>query len=966
MGWGSQFSNAYAAISKPEVRPLVAMSKVDLTKVVALDFETFYDADYTLRKLSTSEYIRDPRFHAQMMALKIGRRKTRVIPPKGIKAALAAIDWKTHGLLAHNTAFDGFILSHHFKVKPAFYYDTLSMARGLHSNDIGAGLDEVARYYGVGSKLEGILVQAKGIRELPAALYKQMAEYCGVDAELTFEIFQKMLASFPADELQLVDRIIRMFCDPVLSVDREAVQTEHTKEVEHKKQLMLSVLTTADRNTGTIEDQIAKARKIVGSRDGYVALLEAEGITPPTKLNAKGETAYAFAKTDVEFVALTEHPKQRVRDLVEARLGVKSSLNETRALRFLEASKNGWKLPVGYGYYRASTGRLGGSNKMNMQSLPRGGALRRSILAAPGHVLPVCDSGQIEARVNAWLWGQDDLLEDFRQYDRGLDRDPYCKFGDDIYGREITKKDTLERFVGKVGILGLGYQMGAPKLQGTLATGAMGPAVFLDLSECKAIVNTYRRKNHRIVWGWSFCAKTIIPDMYAGRAGSYKCLHWEKGRIWLPNGMCLKYPGLRLHNDPDSTWEEWTYESKGVTKKIYGGLLCLGGETEVLTDAGWKRLVDVRSFDHLWDGNEWVSHDGLVLQGFKQTINFGGVAMTPDHQVLVDDQWIEAQHTTYAEATSSSARHHWAPARDVASQTALWKRWATNAVDLAVRLWKAALAFSYRIHQRAIQVMRLFNESDALSRSRDARYVAAPGFRSMALDARSMPVADSSGVEELRWARDHSLRRVDHVRSVLAGHGGDLQSGPYSRAARQRTGLLRDQLPLGDLRGPSQQPSRQPTSSDALWTNEGVGSGVEKRDQPNDSLLPTRPWLASVTNVRRRVVYESDLQPVYDILNAGPRRRFMIRGRDRKDFIVHNCENVTQALARIIVTTQLLEISRTRRVVMMTHDEVVAMVRAAQGQKALAGMIKIMSTAPAWCPDIPLTAEGSVDVFYSK
>jgi hypothetical protein len=220
-----------------------------------------------------------------------------------------------------------------------------------------------------------------------------------------------------------------------------------------------------------------------------------------------------------------------------------------------------------------NTGRWGGNNKMNMQNLTRGGELRLSIMAPKGHVLVVGDSGQIECRVNGWLWGQDDLMEAFRQADAGTGRDAYCNFGDHVYGREITKDDKMERFVGKVCVLGLGFQMGAPKFQITLAKGALGgPPVFFDADRCKSIVNTYRRKNFKIVQGWDIC-KQIIEDMAAGVEGSHGPISWEKERIWLPNGMCLKYPDLKKRVG-DKGWDEWTYQSKLSRKKIYGGLLC--------------------------------------------------------------------------------------------------------------------------------------------------------------------------------------------------------------------------------------------------------------------------------------------------------------------------------------------------------------------------------------------------------
>lgn len=629
MTWNTALKKAKSVEKKkadtaPTKRIPLVMHKPDLSRIVTLDFETYYDGDYTLRKLNTSEYIRDERFKAHMVGIKIGKNKTKVIPGAKIGSALRAIPWGLYGLLCHNTAFDGFILSHHYGVVPRFYYDTLSMARGLHKNDIGASLDEVARFYGKGNKLLDVLDKAKGVADLKTAgLYDDMAAYCGVDVDLTFEIFQEMVKQFPEDEIQLIDRTIRMFTTPKLLVDIPRVQVELERELKEKEQLMLSFVGTETiikrrlRDGATTDELKEEVRKKIASNASFAEMLKAAGVVPPVKISPvwlkKPERerdeakkwVFAFSKGDEDFVALKEHPNPKVRALVEARLSVKSTISETRAERFLKAGANGMKLPVLLNYYGAHTGRWSAGNKMNMQNLPRGGELRKAILAPPGYVIVVSDSGQIEARTNAWLWDEKKLLDAFRKSDeyerkqallpkdqrkpaRGDDRDAYCKFADAIYKIEITKdQHEQERFVGKVGVLGLGYQMGANKLQTTLKLGIMGPPVNFSLQKCQEIVSAYRRTNSNIANGWQLC-EGIIADMAAGREGSWKCLHWEKERIWLPNGMALKYPGLHSakklaevkarvtdkHVEYNEIGEGWTYIRKGKPAKIYGGLLC--------------------------------------------------------------------------------------------------------------------------------------------------------------------------------------------------------------------------------------------------------------------------------------------------------------------------------------------------------------------------------------------------------
>lgn len=608
MGWATSFRKPAqpAFVSPAEIEP----DPIDWSRLVTLDLETFYSDEYTLKKLSTSEYIRDPRFKAQMCGIKIGDGPVRIYPAKRIASALAAIPWQTHSLLAHHAQFDGFILSHHYKVFPKKVYCSLSMARGLYSSDIGAGLDEVSQFLGGPGKIEGGLDETKGVLNWPPLMVQRVGKYCTRDVEECLRVFKLMHAMMPRDEMDFIDVVCRMFTDPTLLVDIPRVEKELAREIAAKRMLMLSVAERATHlkldsaqlkalgpNPSDEDILIRKAKKLINS-DAFADLLRGEGVEPPVKISPayfkhRDETkkwANAFSKTDLEFLKLLEHPSERVRDLVEARMSVKSTTNETRAGRFLEAGKNGMRLPVYYKYGAALTNRLGGGNKMNMQNLKRGGELRKSILAPPGHELVVVDSGQIEARVNAWLWGQADLLNEFKASDRKEDRDPYCKFADKVYGRVITKSDELERFVGKVGILMLGFQAGAARLQNTLALGSMGPAVNLPLDLCEKIVYAYRSKNFQIKQGWAICQR-IIEDMAHGIEGQHKCIRWGKNTIFLPNGMTLRYPELRDKRvaaliarkmDPDCDDGEdldmdrphYIYENKGQEKKIYGGLLC--------------------------------------------------------------------------------------------------------------------------------------------------------------------------------------------------------------------------------------------------------------------------------------------------------------------------------------------------------------------------------------------------------
>lgn len=985
MGWGSgKIKRAEAiVIDNSFVRSDIVSYNVDWQRIVTLDFETYFDDDYTLRKQTTSEYVRDKRFKAQMVGIKVGRGKTKWYGAKDLKKAIQSIDWSTHSLLAHHAHFDGLILSHHFDVHPVFIFDTLSMARALYSNEIGAGLDEVSKFTGGPGKIDaGVLDQTRGVLNWSPALEKRAGVYCVGDVDETFRIFCHMLPRFPSREIEIVDVVVKMYTEPTLQLDRPLAKKVLAHEIAEKRRVMLQFsakaesmgvkLTSEHRKkigpNATEEDTaIIKARVMIGSTR-FVDLLREKGIDPPIKVSpswlakpkherddAKKYT-WAFSKTDLPFIELLEHIDPEVRDLVEARLSSRSNTNETRAARFLKLNEGGMPLPVYIKYSAAHTHRLGGGDRTNFQNLKRGGDLRKSLQAPKGHMIGVQDSGQIEARINGWLWGQDDLVENFRIADRyeasiahlpkkqrpmatGLNRDAYCKFGDDIYGREITKKDDEERFISKTCILGLGYQMSAPRLKNTLAIGAGGPKVFLDDAECERIVRTYRTRNRMIVNGWKTCQR-IIEQMAEGISGSYKCISWEKDTLWLPNGMCMHYPNLhdkrishmvakKLNpelfedDDIDLRFPQYVYQTKGGSEvKIYGGKLCVSAYTEVLTDSGWKQIVDVQPIDRVWDGIEWVSHAGVDYRGTKQTINFGGVFMTPDHKVNVDGKWIEAQHTSHGEATSSCARHYGAATAHADRSVSVREHRHQDAMGCGMLVWESDPDGRNGILEGQAEIVRLRARNFDQQVSDITRDEPTSDLSRMAQHDRALHIPDAQGVGKLRWAWDCSGQEVAEVRELLEGHVSNIQIGADTGTQQQRDGVLQSELHLGDVQTASEQQART--------------------------------------------------KEVYDLIDAGPRHRFTVRGDNGQPFIVHNCENIVQALARIIVMEQMLDISKITlrgmraKVVMSTHDEVACVLKKSVAEAATKAMHTIMKTPPWWAPDLPLNSEGVLDTYYAK
>lgn len=541
--------------------------------VVTLDFETYYAPDFTLSKGTTEQYIRDPRFEAIMVAIKHGDSGTVVFPRDQIEKGLETIDWDNTMLVCHNTMFDGAILGWKYNKFPKVYADTLSMARGLGLQaQVGGSLKALIEW----AQSKGYPIQSKG-NEVVNALGKRYkdfnfpelqayADYCKNDVDGTYQLFRAFMEDkhFPVSELKVIDETMRMYCDPLLMLDGGMLK-QHLADVLNRKETLL------DRVGVSIEE--------IRSDQKFADLLRQYFIEPPVKVSPKtGKVAYAFSKTDEEFLELKEHEDKDVQALVECRLGNKSTIEQSRTERFIGIATRG-TLPVPLQYYAAHTGRFGGTDKINLQNLPRDGVMRKTIMAPAGHLLVVADSAQIEARMVAWLAMEHDLLTAFANGE-----DIYSLFASNVFGVEVTKKDKERRFVGKTSILGLGYGMGGAKFQSTLRRGQGGVRFEMDIKDATGVVQLYRGKYRNVaaLWkqGTSALRGLVAGESAAfGRPGVVKLALPDSfediPRVILPNGMCVRYIGLREEmGDKGPQFAYQVKEGRRVYEtRIYGGKL---------------------------------------------------------------------------------------------------------------------------------------------------------------------------------------------------------------------------------------------------------------------------------------------------------------------------------------------------------------------------------------------------------
>lgn len=531
--------------------------------LITLDWETYYAKDYTLSKMSTEEYVTDPRFEIIMVGVKVNDEPAQWYSYETIEEyaqLLGRLGLQDSAMLSHNTAFDALILQVHMPgLLPKVLLDTLGMAQAvLKPFHRSISLDSCLKNCGSPMLKKDTVYQMLGRtrRSLSTSELESYGSYCVRDVEGTYWLFKHLVQSFPREELDTIDMSLRMYLEPQFVLDTNILQHVLDLDRERKKRLM-----------DALPPDVKKSQ--LSSNVQFAQLLEKLGVDVPLKVSpTTNKPTPAFAKNDTGWKELEDEwgNDPIVGPILEARTAVKSTITETRAERFLNIGKRyGW-LRVPLRYYAAHTGRYGGMQKINCQNLPRIPPnatdryhLRYALCAPEGHTVLACDLSQIEARLNAWLSNCSELLQVFT-----TGGDPYCAFASKVWARPITKADQHERFIGKTCILGLGYGMGWKKLKATLR----GQGVKETDENVERYVSVYRTSYPQIPGLWRFCDETISM-MANGGARMIGPATARGNSVLLPNGMTLDYPNLRWIEN--TKYSGWTYDFAGQGRTMWGG-----------------------------------------------------------------------------------------------------------------------------------------------------------------------------------------------------------------------------------------------------------------------------------------------------------------------------------------------------------------------------------------------------------
>jgi len=546
---------------------------------VFVDLETYWSKDHTLTKMNPIAYCTHKETELLSIAYKFGDSPAEcVVGEDNIKAWAKQVVWSNKFVIGHNLSlFDSMILRWRLGIKPKMWGCTLAMSRPLHGLTVGGSLAALVEHYGIGKKDQSAIVNTKGrhLCDFTDAEINALMEYNKADVEQCAELFKRLLPQTPKAELQVIDMTVRMLVEPKFRVDTELLSRVLCEERERKQLMLLDLATMLGTNVvGKTDEEIADdVAKTLGSSSKFAKLLHDLGVEPPMKpspANPEKQT-YALAKTDEAFIALTQHDDPMVAAAANARLGVKSTILETRIEAFLEVARcTGSRMPIAKNYYGAHTGRFSGAFGLNQENLPRVerdkdgtptgtpmNALRLSLCAPKGHKVVVSDLSGIELRVNHFLWQAPSSMELFRKDPAKADL--YKDFASKLYNVPVAEVTKAQRQIGKLCHLGLGYSAGAKTF---VRIAKLMGGVSLSLDEATDIVARWRTEYAEIVRGWKKCQQALsaISQGCEIDVDPWGLVRTDKEGFVLPTGRKIRYPELRqiVGDDGKPVWKYGT------------------------------------------------------------------------------------------------------------------------------------------------------------------------------------------------------------------------------------------------------------------------------------------------------------------------------------------------------------------------------------------------------------------------
>lgn len=516
---------------------------------VMVDFETFFDpkGHYSLKDMPVQQYLRDGRFKCLGCSVSVNGGPVKWLDGhEKCKEFFNLLSTVPDVLLvAHNCNFDGALAYEIFGFRPAKFCCTMFMARymiaqGLLPPEIGVALKDIAAF-----------VDNEKLHLDEALEEGTLDTYAIRDCEICRDFYYKFKDIVPADEMDYIDMHVQMSAIPKFVLN---------------KGLLEGVVATEETRVALYP----KVRK----DDFLVAAFNKLGVQVEYKTTAKGNKKAAFSKTDDFMKKLLQHPDKKVSELAKLRLEAYSTCERSKAGRILDV---GSPFACPLIYYAAHTGRTGGSDKLNMQNIPRGSVVRVSLCAPEGHKLVIIDSSQIEVRMLAFLAGEQKLLDAFHNQ-----VDPYKLFAStELFHKPIEEITKSERQTAKPAVLACGYGQSG----NGLAAYAKRMGIELSLEIADQCVRAYRAAYPAITGG-----------LNKSRDGFWqRCEYFVKdnGYLQLPSGRRMTYPDLRVEQGELVFTKPKIFMRDVSTNRVYGSLLVENATQAAARDLVFWQVVQI-------------------------------------------------------------------------------------------------------------------------------------------------------------------------------------------------------------------------------------------------------------------------------------------------------------------------------------------------------------------------------------
>lgn len=904
-------------------------------------------------------------------------------------------------LVAHNaTGFDSLIMARYGQFE---WEDSEPLARQC---GLPGGLDKIGeRLRGQGKFKEGksrLLKFTKADTKPPkVGDLIMIAKYCLDDVEILKLLWEYVQSRQPSDHERRVYTAHKAINSRGIRLDLDLCRKLEHLSIEATRRTIDKIRTLTDGKLDGIDD--------LRSRTKVFSWIEGQNAKVGKSLRKDAlETLFREHDEDGEEDEGTEiRLTPLVREVLTARFSALRISGAKVAAAYAAAHHS--RLHDILVYFGAHTGRWSG-RKLQPQNLPRpksgvdvwklydtdlsveavlanipdtctlddavSGMIRGILIPDDGYMFAAADYNAIELRVLGWLAGEDKILRYFREK-----QCPYMAMASKIYGTPITDRKDPRRQVGKVVVLGCGYQLGEAKMGlYALAQGIDLEAAGVTPSQC---VNAFRDEFPEVAgemttggWRegglWNGLNYAAMAAMRNGKA-SYRMIDFRyDGRdlkMFLPSGRPIYYCGAKV----EDVVTKWGQIKKAVTylsphnfrNVLYPGKYtenCWAGETEVLTAEGWKRIDSVTNLDRVWDGEKWVSTDGNINQGNREVGEWLGNRVTADHLIFDGMTWSSVIH---ADASFVERSLKWGVA---SVNCALSKKPHRDKEASYLVNANAGIGFKFvegdscgMRHRVALNVdgneqPPLFGRTSGIFRMSESDNYGRIGTLGSCLDATTLVAPPTKITGDAEFECSISGSKIAISFSSTPGPWRDGITLNWNSTEKITTDTTHretlDSLPEVSI----------PTIVETPSVSNIKVSNIQPRISERSSVRSgAEIQLGTIEKMEGRSnglwIFTGQREEVFDLVNCGPRNRFTVRTK-YGPVIVHNC---CQAVARDVLADPIIRESD--KIVLHVHDEAVAQVRDNAEAEAFT---KAMLPQNSWAAGLPLAVECDTMPRYAK